>query len=133
MIDGMSGLDAMIARMRKLAVPDVGDRVAARAAPLVDAAIKATVRAGTDPLGNPWPPKKDGGRPLEHAADHIVTSAQGPVVVSVLSGVDVYHHFGSGHVPRRQILPDGASVPPKVTAAIEKAAAEVLREIVEGR
>jgi hypothetical protein len=133
MSGGMSELDAMIARLRTLAGPTVGARVAAKAAPLVDVEIKRTVRAGTDPLGNTWKPKKDGGRPLEHAADHITTSAQGPIVVSVLVGVDVYHHLGSGHVPRRQILPDGASVPERVTAAVEKAAAEVLREIVEGR
>ena len=57
---GIAELDAMIERLRALAGPKVGERVAARAAPGVDAAIKATARAGTTPDGRAWKPKKIG-------------------------------------------------------------------------
>jgi hypothetical protein len=112
-------LDAMIAAVRKLAT--LGEDAAKIAAPLVDEAIKSTVRAGTDPDGNEWLQKKGGGAPLVHAADHISTSAVGKIVRVTLTGVDVYHHFGAG-VPRRQILPDPGTIPTAVGKALQVAA-----------
>ena len=133
MSSGIAQLDAMIARLKALAGPDMPARVAKEAAPLVEAAIKGTAAAGTDPLGRPWQPKKDGGRPLVNAAAHIKTRAVGNLVATTLSGPDVFHHLGSGHSPRRQILPDGASVPPAVEEAATEGARRVFRAIVEGQ
>lgn len=90
------------------------------AAPLVEEALRATARAGTAPDGTPWQPKKGGGAPLVHAADHIATTAVGTVVRSTLTGPDVFHHFGAG-VPRRPILPDPGTITPGVEAALKKA------------
>jgi hypothetical protein len=112
-------LDDMIAAFRRLEV--LPEEAAKLAAPLVEETLRATAAAGTDPLGTPWQPKKDGGRPLVNAASHIATKAVGAVVRTTLTGVDVFHHFGAG-VPRRQILPDPGTIPPAVEAALRKAA-----------
>lgn len=130
---GIAELDAMIDRLRTLAGPKVGERVAARAAPRVDAAIKKTARAGTTPDGRPWKPKKDGGRPLVHAADHIQTRALGNIVVTTLTGPDAFHQKGLGGKPTRPIIPDAGTVPKGIKDAALEAAAEVVRELAEGK
>lgn len=119
-------LDAMIATLRGLDGPDVERAIAARTAPLLDAAVKRTAAAGQDPDGKPWAPTKDGGAPLAHAADHITTAASGSIVRMTLTGPDVYHHFGAtrGGI-RRQVIPDaGAGIPQVAVAAITRAARE---------
>lgn len=129
---GIAELDTMIAKLRELAGPGIGARVAAAAAPLVDAVVKKTVEAGTDPLGKAWKPTKKGGAPLQHAASHIRTAAQGPIVAVTLTGVEVFHHLGLGGMPRRQILPDGVSVGQGVKDAALEGARRVWREVVGG-
>jgi hypothetical protein len=129
---GVAALDDMIARMRTLAGPTVGLRVATKAAPLVDAAIKKTASAGKSPTGQPWKPKKDGGKPLVHAASHIDTRAHGNLVVTTLTGPDVYHQLGTGHLPVRQIIPDSGTIPDDVERALLAAATDVFREITSG-
>lgn len=120
--EGLAELDAMIAKARALGAPDVGERVAAAAAPLVDHAVKRTAAAGETPLGKSWKPKKDGGRPLVAAAAAIATRALERLVVVTLSGPTVWHHKGARGMPRRQVIPDGASVPRAVyVAALEGA------------
>lgn len=123
----LAELDAMIASVRRLG--SMPEDVAAAAAPLVEEALRATVRAGTDPDGHPWKRKKDGGDPLVHAADHIATRAVGSVVRATLTGVEVFHHFGAG-VPRRQILPDPGTIPEAVGAAVQRAAEQVFARAV---
>jgi hypothetical protein len=130
MADGLAQLDAMIARCKALGAPDIGARVARAAAPGVAAAIQATAGAGKTPLGQPWKAKKGGGRALEKVAGKIKARAEGPIVVVTLTGPDVFHHLGAGHSPRRQVLPDGASVPPGVSEAVLEAARGVFRETV---
>ena len=116
----LSALDDFIAAVRRLeTLPEDAARLAA---PLVEEALRATAAAGTDPDGHTWQPKKDGGRPLVHAAEHITVKAVGTLVRATLTGPDVYHHFGAG-VPRRQILPDPGTIPPGVARALEKASA----------
>lgn len=128
----MAELDAMIARLKALGGPNVAVEVAREAAPLVDEAIKKTAGAGTDPDGKAWAPKKNGGRALEHAADHIKTSAVGVFVSVILSGVDVFHHKGQGHSPRRQVLPEAGSVPAGVTKALQEGARRVFERLAGG-
>jgi hypothetical protein len=122
-------LDAWIASVRRLgAMPE---DVAQAAAPLVQEALRATAAAGSDPDGHAWQPKKNGGAPLVHAADHIHTSAVGSIVRTALTGKDVFHHFGAtkGGV-RRQILPDPGTIPPGVAAALDRAAEQVFARAV---
>jgi len=116
--------DALLAELVAAARDNYGlspEDVAREAAPLVERAIKATAAAGTTPDGKPWPPKRDGGRALANAAEHIVGSADGATINVTLSGPDVWHHFGGGRNPKRQILPDaGAEIPPAIFAAIDE-------------
>lgn len=122
----MSDIEDMIEILRRLA--DAPERAAAVAAPLVDEAIKTTARAGTTPTGQAWQPKKGGGAPLVHAADHIKTTAVGTAIRVRLEGVDVFHHYGAG-VPRRPILPDPGTIPPAVASALDRAAEQVFAEV----
>src|SRR4029077_6193843 len=119
-------LDEMIRSLEALGDSEgFAAAVAARAAPLLDEAVKRTARAGQAPDGKPWPRRKDGDQALEHAADHIVTKAPGPIVRMTVTGVDVFHHFGAtpGQV-RRQVIPDaGAEMPAVAVHALERAAA----------
>jgi hypothetical protein len=132
MADGQSTLDDMIARLRRLGGDDVGERVAKGAVAGVDEAVKATARAGTSPMGSAWKAKKDGGRPLAHAADHISTAARGPIVVVTLTGPDVFHHKGLGGKPRRQVIPDAATVPPSVWKAVHASATREFLALMGG-
>lgn len=116
----------MIAQLRSLDGPPVEQAIARRAAPLLDKAVKATAGAGKAPDGTSWPPKKDGGQALEHAADHITTTANGAIVRMTLTGVDVFHHYGAtrGGI-RRQVIPDaGAEMPQVAIDAVTRAARE---------
>jgi hypothetical protein len=130
---GLAALDVIIERMKAAGASNVGARVAAKAAPLVDAAIKKTATAGQTPDGTAWQPKKDGGRPLVNAAAHIQTRAVGALVVTTLSGPDVFHHLGAGGKPHRQIIPDSGTIPKGVEAAALMAAKRVFDEIAGGR
>lgn len=127
-MSGAAVLDEMVALLRGLATLPV--EAAKSAAPLVDEAIKTTVRAGRDPDGKAWPAKKDGGPPLVHAADHIATEARGTVIRTTLTGIDVFHHFGlsRGGVKRR-ILPDPGTMPKGVEAALRKGAAAAFERL----
>jgi hypothetical protein len=122
-VSSFDELRAMLERLGGLA-----EATAKEAAPLVDEAIKETVAGGQAPDGTPWAAKKGGGRALVHAADRIQTRAFGTVVRTTLTGVEIFHNFGAG-VPRRQILPDPGTVPPKVEAALRKAAARAFEKL----
>jgi hypothetical protein len=125
---GLESLDAMIARVRSYG-RGMGEKVARAAAPLIEAAAKKTAAAGTTPDGVAWKPKKDGGRPLEHAAEHLSAKAVGASVVLTLSGkAEVVHNFGNEKDPKRQILPSGGGPLPKgIEAAARKAAISVFQ------
>lgn len=66
--------------------------------------------------GKQWAPRKTTrhGKPrsdakgknvLLNAASHVMTKAIGTVVMIILEGPDVFHQFGAGHNPRREIIP----------------------------
>lgn len=117
----MSGLEDMIATLRSL--ERLPEDAAKRAAPLLEEALRATAKAGIDPDGHAWQPKKDGEAPLVHAADHIHVTAVGTVVRARLEGPTVYHHFGAGS-PKRRVLPDPGTMPPAVASALAHAASQ---------
>jgi hypothetical protein len=129
---GLAVLDDWIARMNALGAKDVGARVAARAAPAIEAEVKRTAAAGTTPDGAAWKPKVDGGRPLQNAAAHIHARALGNLIVVTLEGPTVWHHRGvRGNAPR-QVIPDIGQVPPGIAKALTTVAREVFQEITEG-
>lgn len=103
--------------------------VAREAAPELERVIKTTAAAGTDPNGNPWPSKRDGGRALPNAANAISASANDNVVIVKLTGPYVYHHTSTGKDARR-ILPDsGAEMPDAIVNALDEARRRVFERI----
>ena len=117
----MSGFDEMIATLDRLArAPVEGAKLAA---PAVESALRATAAAGTDTDGHPWPLTKDGKKALAHSPEHIRVTSAGTLVRATLSGPDVFHHFGGGRNPRRQVLPDPGAIPPGVAKALDRASA----------
>lgn len=122
----LAEFDAMIATLQSLEGYAVGPAIAARAAPILDAAVKRTAKAGQDPDGKAWAPTADGRPPLVNAAEHISTRANGSLVRMTLVGPDVFHHYGAtrGGI-RRQVIPDaGAEIPKVAIDAVTRAARE---------
>jgi hypothetical protein len=119
----MTALDEMIASLRKL--DGALEAVAKEASPLVQSALRETAAAGVDPdTGAPWPAKLDGSRPMVNAASHVTSAAVGQLVVSKLSGPDVFHQ-NSKSKPRRVIPDGGAGLSDGVTQALTTAAKRV--------
>lgn len=97
--------------------------VAIEAAPLVQEAQRAQTRAGLTPSGEPWPAKKkDGGRALVNAANHITARPVAGTVRIDLKGVEVFHDLGVG-LPKRQIIPaKGEPLPQYLLDALNEGA-----------
>ncbi len=130
-MDDYAALDAMIAKLKALGNGErVAEKVAQVAAPLIDKQVKSTAAAGQTPDGKAWQVKKDGGKPLVHATDHIETSAHGPLILQTLTGPDVFHHKGLGGRPKRQVIPSSHDVPQSVWKAVHEACERVWREIL---
>jgi hypothetical protein len=127
----MSSLEAMIGSLRRMDKLD--ERAAQLAAPLVEAAIKATASAGTSPDGKAWAPTKAGGRAMPGAAKAVSAKALGNVVRVTLAGKEVFWHYGQRGAPPRPVIPlGGVEPPPVVRAAIDKAIAKAFDEITGG-
>lgn len=110
--------------MARTALPDV-----ARA---VEGVQRATIAAGTDPDGKPWPLTKDGDKALQNAAAAVeVTHTAGAVVIRV-SGPEELHHAGKarGHV-QRKIIPTGP-LPSRMSRAIGETLDRVFVRITGG-
>ncbi len=121
-MDGDARLNEMLEALRDL--HELQERVAKLSAPRIEQAVRAQAAAGLDPEGRPWAPTKDGRRPLAHAANAIHVDALGGVVVIVLTGKEVFHHFGAARVAARRIIPD-SEVPERIRRIIADVAAEV--------
>ena len=126
----MGGLDEMIADLRRL-----GDgwepELARQASPLVEAALQRTAAAGQTPEGQAWAPRKAGGRAMAHAAAAITVKAYPTVLRAVLTGVEVFHHYGKGASEvRRRVIPDVGTIPDVVEAALRKGAELALSKLL---
>lgn len=108
----------------------LSERAAVEAAPLVEDAVRKTAAAGKDPYARRWPQKKDGGRPMVHAADHVHANAAGPYVVISVDGPDAWHNAGVRGVVR-QVIPD-VEIPAGVAAAVETGAARAFDDLMKG-
>jgi Phage virion morphogenesis family len=128
--DGFTALDAIIRRVRSMG------ELASVAAPEVARELKASldeqIAAGRAPDGTAWAPRKeDGGRALQNAAKAVKVRAEGRSILVILSGPEVFHHFGAGAAPVRQIIPSGA-VPLKLGEAIRRGLVTGYRRIAKG-
>jgi hypothetical protein len=124
----MPSIEDLIATLERLSGRDFAPDAAKRAVKHVDAAVKATARAGTTPDGEPWIPKKDGSRAMVNAADALSTSSQGSIVTVMLKPPEVFHNFSKSH--KRQVLPDAGAdeMPRGVVEALKNAADEAFLE-----
>lgn len=126
MSDGGEALAEIAATLRSLKT--LPDDAAREAAPLVEAAVKATAAAGTSPTGQTWGPKNDGGRALPNAAGAITAKANGPAVILTLVGGYVYHALFKKR-PQRDVLPvRGEPLPPSIRAALLEGATRAFRK-----
>ena len=127
----MSGLEEMIQAHRDLRKID--ERTAEIAAPLLEAALKSTAAAGQSPSGGAWAPTKKGGRAMAGAAKAIAVKAYANVVRVVLSGPEVFHHYGVRGEPRRPVIPDaGGEIPPVVADVLDKASGKAFEQLAGG-
>lgn len=132
-MEGNAALDRYLAKLGKLR--SFRADMAKIAAPLVEAAARATAAAGTTPDGKAWEPKKGGGRALPNAAAAITARAVGSAILVILRGPYVLHHIGKGHAPKRQIIPAGgasSSLPPGIARALHTASAQAFRRAMGG-
>jgi hypothetical protein len=114
----MGELSAMIAEMRKL--QELPTAAARESAPLIEAEAKRTAAAGTTPDVDAWAAKKDGGRAMANVAAHVSASASGTIVRVEVEGPEVFHNFGAGNLPKRQIIADKADeIPAGIAKAIQ--------------
>lgn len=128
----MGGLEAMIADFRELGEGYEPEAVR-RATPLVEQALKQSASAGTTPEGAAWASKKGGGRAMPNAAKAIAVKAFPGVVRVVLTGVEVFHHFGKGvSEVRRRIIPDTGTIPQLIADALKRASDEAFDRIFGG-
>ena len=129
----MAVIDDMISALRKLGAKDIEEKIAKKAAPLLEAALKKTLAAGQTPEGKQWAPRKaDGGRAYANAASKVTAKAYGSLVKATLTGPEVYAQYASHGIAQRQMLPDaGAAIPASVTNAIEEAARQVFEEAMK--
>ena len=126
-MSALSDLQAFGASCGRLA--DFAGLAAKHAAPHVEAESKRTAAAGVDPDGKPWPLKKDGGRALANAAEHVSARAVGDMVVIELVGPDNWHQDGAQGKPVRRVIPD-TKIPDGIAAAVERGAAEAFAEVM---
>jgi hypothetical protein len=122
-------LDSLIARLRGLNT--FATDVAKRAAPAIERAVRAQAAKGIDPNGRAWAPKKDGGQPLKNASSEIAATPIGNAVAVAIAGPLVFHNAGTGHVPQRQVLPDGPA-PQYILDAIKEASAAEFEKVTGG-
>lgn len=112
-------LEELRGRFERLA--GMAEETAKEAAPLVEAELRSTAAAGTSPDGTAWPAKRDGGRPMLHAASHITARSFGRTVRATLEGPDVFWHFREGKFSR-PVLPDSGTIPAGIARALKTAA-----------
>lgn len=127
-MSGLDELDAMIAKCR--ALPKLAKRAAPDVAEAVRKAILETVNAGADTEGKPWAPRKDGGRPLEHAAAAVKVAAVGTRILARVAGPEARHHSGRAKGgTMRGIIP--TRLTPRIADAARKVLAEHFRALVD--
>ena len=88
---------------------------------------RGTTSARTAPDGTPWQQTKDGKAPLNNAFGAIDVRQAGPSTIMVeLTGHHVFHHYGAGGVPVREII--NKDVDEKLGNAIRRGIVKPFRE-----
>jgi hypothetical protein len=127
-MSGLDELDRMIAKCR--GIPKIAKRAAPEVAEAVRKSILETVNAGTDTEGKAWTPRKDGGRPLEHAAAAVKVAAVGTRILARVAGPEARHHSGRAKGgTMRGIIP--TRLTPRIADAVRKVLAKHFRAVAE--
>lgn len=98
-------MTAWIDRLRRL--PGFVSAAAPELAVSMEQMIARQIALGQGPDGSPWPITKEGTQALRGAAAALSVRAIGTVLLAKLTGHEVYHHYGTKRLPKRQILPSG--------------------------
>lgn len=117
---GYAALDGMVASLYKLRKSLVDDARPA-IADIMREDIEATIRAGTDAYGEPWPKAQDGQPALEQAGSNLKVIVRGVKIVASVDGYHARHHRGysKGGV-KRSILPTQGLIPPKTVTRMKR-------------
>lgn len=127
---GFAELDEMIRRIREM--PELAREAAPEVAETLRAHLEQNIAAGRGPDGSAWQKTKDGRRALAGAAKALAVRVVGSMVLVVLSGHEVFHHYGTKRVPKREIIPSG-SLPADLGAAIKAGLVRRFRQRMGGR
>jgi len=127
--DGFAQLDEIIRRVRS--IPGLVQEAAPEVANALRVHLEQRIAAGQAPDGSGWKPTKDGRKPLAGAARALSVRAVGTVILATLTGHEVFHHYGTKHVPKRQILP-ADSLPADLHTALKTGLVRRFRERVGG-
>ena len=117
-------LDPILASLNAIAEPG---QYLPPAALEVKKHLASTIAAGTSPSGKKWEPRKnDGGKPLQNAAAAVDVRAAGKTIVVELTGPEVFHQYGAGAAPVREIIPK--EVDEKLGQAIQRGVVKPFKE-----
>lgn len=114
-------------------LPDAAPRVAAAAAPQIQARAREGYAANRGPNGEEWPANTSNSRypSLARPASGVTFTGQGAAIRGEGEDVLEYHQRGNERLPKRAVFPDeGSPVPEAWAQEIDRAAAE---EIERGR
>jgi len=97
-------------------------RAAPQVAKVVEAHLRKTIAAGTDPYGTPWAPRKlDGARPLVHADQTLAVKAVLAHIVTEIHGIDARHHHGTVKgKTKRPVIFTKPALPPELVVEIRR-------------
>lgn len=130
MSDGDAALAEMIARVQGFG-KDATKVAALEAAPLVDAEVKRTAAAGTDPYGEQLAPKKDGTRALADAAKNVTATASGRTIRIKITGGYAQQFFKK--VDQRRVIPsNGRPLPKGIVEALTEGARRAFAKAMGG-
>lgn len=119
MITGVE-LDELLELLDRAAAPDLGARVARRAAPALERVARAQWLSGQAPDGNAWPATKGGGVALLPLTARIRVSTEGGNVVMI--GPEELGY----HARTRPVFPAPGDIAEPWLEALDEAALEEL-------
>jgi uncharacterized protein (DUF2461 family) len=120
MTTAVTRLEELIGKVKDLET--LALRAAPQVAKVVEAHLRKTIAAGTDPYGVTWAPRKhDGARPLVNADQTLTVTAIGQHVITEIHGIDARHHHGwvKGKT-KRPVIFTKPQLPPELIVEIRR-------------
>lgn len=131
-MSGAAALQEMIDRVRKL--PGLVKEAAPDVAEAVEADLRRTAKAHTDPYGKAWKLTQDGREPLANAPSEITAAPIGTRIFVRLKGPSARHNNGRARGGiKREVLPDERGIPPRMAEAIGGVVGDHFARIMKGK